>query len=98
MSQWDNIELSHAIEYKQRVQKFNLEASAALPLDQQHISTKTTKVLNRRTGIKHERTIHAINESNRKACITRYWLRAGKSNSLQFEFRQVQNLHKVTQD
>lgn len=101
LSQWDNIELSHTIEYKQRVKAYNTQASNDLPIDQQHISTKTTKIINRRTGSTREGkswSIATINAHRQKACIAKYWIRKPKSNSLGYEFRAVQNNAKCIMD
>lgn len=101
MSQWDNVELSLAIERKQLAREYNRQASNALPIDQQHISTTTTKVINRRAGTVREGkrwSIYQINSHRQKACIARYWQRMPKSNSLQQEFRDVQNDRKCIMD
>lgn len=101
ISQWDNVTLSDAIEYKQRVKAYNKQASDDLPIDQQHISTKTTKVINRRTGSTREGkswSIATINAHRQKACIAKYWIKAPHSNSLQLEFRAVQNNAKCIMD
>ena len=101
MSQWDNIVYSNAIEQKQRIAQYNREASASLPIDQQHISTTTTKVINRRTGSTREGkhwSIAQINANRRAACVAKYWVKTPHSNSLNIEFRAVQSDRKCIMD
>ena len=101
MSQWDNVELSLAIERRQKLQEYNRQASEALPIDQQHVSTTTTKVITRssgKTGVRAKKTIYQLNADAQQRCIARYWTRRPKSNSLQLEFRNVQNGRKCVMD
>lgn len=97
ISQWDNIELSQTIENKQRIDEYNRQASNALPVNDQTVTSKTFKVVNRRTGTKSIKTLYQVNQERQEACIKKFWTRMPRSNSNSFVYHTVQN-QTVTQD
>ena len=97
MSQWDNVESSQAIENKQRINEYNRQASEALPVNEQVITSTKTKVINRKSSKKIEKTIYQVMLEEQTACIKKFWTRTPRSNSNSFVFHTVQNQH-VTQD
>jgi hypothetical protein len=89
MSQWDNCELSIAIERKQRIAAMNSEASRVLVADDLPGVKKTHTVINRRTGKKNTTTFVEYMQIQQDACIKEFWLREPRSNSNGFVFRSV---------
>ena len=95
MSQWDDVVPSQASTYQDDVNRQILE----LECENEILSRKVKSlVINRRTGKRTAKTLYQINIDRQQSCVARYWTRTPRSNSLGFEYRQVQNMHNVTQD
>jgi len=50
-----------------------------------------SKVINKTTGKKMERSLYSINTERQASCIQRYWIRQPRSNSNSFVFHSQQN-------
>lgn len=91
MSQWDNCEINESIRLRQMTDKYNEEASHALPVEENTRTSKVRTVINRRTGVKKTETLFEFNQRMAENCVRRYWTRTPRSNSNSFVFHTVQN-------
>ena len=91
MSQWDNVELSIAIERKKRIEEMNSEASRVLVADELPLARKTRTVKNKRTGKVTTKSFYELMTEQQDACIKEFWLREPRSNSNGMVFREVMN-------
>ena len=91
MSQWDNVELSIAIERKKRIEEMNSEASRVLVADELPLARKTRTVKNRRTNKTTVNSYYTFTEEQQRANIQEFWLREPRSNSNGIVFRDVMN-------
>jgi hypothetical protein len=94
-SQWDNVEAIIPLSSYQKDVNAKIKALEA----ENALLSAAVKVVvkNKRTGTRTVKTLYQVNIERQAKCVARYWTRAPRSNSLMFEYHQVQN-QTVTQD